>query len=236
MKPSLLVFALFPCLIRSATPPPAPFSILETYATLVSEQSVRLRGASMEVEVEASLPKLKKRGRLSALRHISKLGHITYEVLHFEGDSTIKSSVIARYLAADEQAQGNESWSLAVTPVNYKFKYKGLVNQDGRDVYRFEVAPKKKRVGLFKGELWLDAETCLPVREAGRLVKNPSIFLRRIEFVREYDINNGLAIPLRIQTTVDTRIVGRAELTIRFHDISLAASSLLPVAAAASGQ
>jgi hypothetical protein len=190
----------------------------------------------MEVEVEASLPKLKKHGRLSALRHISRLGRITYEVLNFEGDSTIKSSVIARYLAADVQAQGNEASSLAVTPLNYKFKYKGLLNQDGRDVYIFGVTPKKKQVGLFKGELWLDAETCLPVREAGRLVKNPSIFLRRIEFVREYDIHNGVAIPLRIQSTVDTRIAGKAELTVRFHDVSLAASSSLLMAGAASGQ
>src|SRR5690349_2417831 len=192
MKPFVLVVALFPCLTGGATPAITPRNAVEAYAARADEQSARLRGASMEVEVEASLPKLKKHGRLSALRHISRLGRITYEVLNFEGDNTIKSSVIARYLAADVQAQGNETSSLAVTPPNYKFKYKGLLNQDGRDVYIFGVTPKKKQVGLFKGELWLDAETCLPVREAGRLVKNPSIFLRRIEFVREYDIHNGV--------------------------------------------
>jgi hypothetical protein len=188
------------------------------------------------VDVEASLPKLKKHGQLSALRHISKLGRITYEVLHFEGDNTIKSSVIARYLAADAQAQGNESLSLAVTPVNYKFKYKGRANQDGRDVYIFAVTPKGKRIGLFKGELWLDVQTCLPVREAGRLVKNPSIFLRRIEFVREYDMHDGVAIPRSIWSIVDTRVVGKAELIVRFHDVSLAGGPSLSLAAAASGQ
>ena len=233
MKPLLVVFAFFPFL--TAAPSTAPMSAVENYAAMASEQSARLRGASMEVEVEASLPKLKKHGRLSALRHISRLGRITYEVIHFEGDNTIKSSVIARYLAADEQVQGNESSSLAVTPLNYKFKYKALLNQDGRDVYVFGVTPRKKRVGLFKGELWLDAETCLPVRESGRLVKSPSIFLRRIEFVREYDIHNGLAIPLRIQSTVETRIVGPAELTIRFYDVSLAGSPSLSIGAV-SGQ
>jgi hypothetical protein len=143
--------------------------------------------------------------------------------------------VIARYLAADVEVQGNEESSLAVTPVNYKFKYKGLLNQDGRDVYIFGLTPKKKRVGLYKGELWLDAETCLPVREAGRLVKSPSIFIRQIEFVREYDIHDGVAIPLRIQSTVETRLVGKAELTVRFHDVSLAGSPLSSIGAA-SGQ
>ena len=203
---------------------------------MASDQSARLLGASMEVDVEASLPRLKKHGELSALRHISKLGRITYEVLHFEGDNTIKSNVIARYLAADAQAQGNEAPSLAVTPLNYRFKYKGRANQDGREVYIFAVTPKGKRIGLFKGELWLDVQTCLPVREAGRLVKNPSIFLRRIEFVREYDIHDGVAVPRSIWSIVDTRVVGKAELIVRFHDVSLVGGSSLSMAAAAAGQ
>lgn len=232
------VFVLFAALapLWAAGPSPEPLSVVEHYAAMAGDQSARLLGASMEVDVEASLPKLKKHGQLSALRHISKLGRITYEVLHFEGDNTIKSSVIARYLAADAQAQGNEAPSLAVTPLNYKFKYKGRANQDGRDVYIFAVTPKGKRIGLFKGELWLDVETCLPVREAGRLVKNPSIFLRRIEFVREYDMHDGVAVPRSIWSIVDTRVVGKAELIVRFHDVSLVGGSSLSVAAAASGQ
>jgi len=234
MRAFVLFAALAP--LRAAAPYPEPVSVVEHYAAMAGDQSARLLGASMEVDVEASLPKLKKHGQLSALRHISKLGRITYEILHFEGDNTIKSSVIARYLAADTQAQGNESLSLAVTPVNYKFKYKGRANQDGREVYIFAVTPKGKRIGLFKGELWLDVQTCLPVREAGRLVKNPSIFLRRIEFVREYDMHDGVAVPRSIWSIVDTRVVGKAELIVRFHDVSLVGGSSLSVAAAASGQ
>ncbi len=230
----MLFAALAPLL--AAAPSPAPISVVENYAAMASDQSARLLGASMEVDVEASLPRLKKHGELSALRHISKVGRITYEVLHFEGDNTIKSSVIARYLAADAQAQGNEAPSLAVTPLNYRFKYKGRANQDGREVYIFAVTPKGKRIGLFKGEFWLDVQTCLPVREAGRLVKNPSIFLRRIEFVREYDIHDGVAVPRSIWSIVDTRVVGKAELIVRFHDVSLVGGSSLSMAAAAAGQ
>ena len=60
-----------------------------------------LDGASMEVDIDASLPKLKKHGRLHALRRISPLGRITYERLQFEGDGTVKNEVIARYLTAE---------------------------------------------------------------------------------------------------------------------------------------
>jgi hypothetical protein len=48
-------------------------------------------------------------------------------------------------------------------------------------------------VGLFKGELWVDADTFLPLRESGRFVKNPSVFLKKIEFVRDYEIKDGIA-------------------------------------------
>src|ERR1700691_3063487 len=100
----LLAIVPFVGLLQAEAPAPTPTSVVETYAVLSSGQNARLRGASMEVEVEATLPKLKKHGRLSALRHISRLGRVTYEVLHFEGDSTIKNDVIARYLAADVEA------------------------------------------------------------------------------------------------------------------------------------
>ena len=176
----------------------------------------------MEVEIEASLPKLKKHGRLQALRRISRLGRITYEIIHFEGDKSIKNDVIARYLTADTQVQPNDGAAVAVTPANYKFKYRGIAEKDGRTVYVFQLTPRKKRVGLFKGDLWLDAGTCLPVRESGHLVKSPSVFVRRIEFVREYDIRDGLAIPAQIASTVDTRLVGKAELTVHFRNVSLA--------------
>ena len=32
----------------------------------------------------------------------------------------------------------------------------------------FELNPKKKRVGLFKGELWVDTATGMPLKEMGR--------------------------------------------------------------------
>jgi hypothetical protein len=229
----LIPFIASVCLLGNEAIPPA--GLVDNFAAANSLQSARLRGASMEVEIEASLPKLKKHGKLRALRRISKLGRITYEAIHFEGDNSIKHDVIARYLAADAQTQATDGDSLAITPSNYRFRYRGTLDRYGRLVHVFWLTPRKKRVGLFKGELWLDAETCLPVREAGRLAKSPSIFVRRIEFVREFDIQEGVAVPRSIESTVDTRLVGKAELRIQFHNFSLAENSGLSVTAV-SGQ
>jgi hypothetical protein len=202
-----------------------PETIVENYCAASRGQEQAFQGASMDVEIQASLPKLKKQGRLHALRRISALGRITYEMLRFEGDGTVKNQVIARYLTAEAEAQAeaqkDQTPSLAVTPVNYKFKYKSRDRLEGRDVYIFQVTPRQKRQGLFKGDLWIDAVTYLRVQESGYLVKSPSIFLKKVAFVRKYEIRGGISVPLQVQSVVDTRLAGKAELTIDFSNFSI---------------
>ena len=189
--------------------------ILNKYMAARETQTQALRGAQMQVNIDAKLPRLEKQGTLKALRRISKLGKITYKALGFSGDNTIKSEVITRYLAAESEAPDN-----AIVPANYKFKYKGVAQREGQSVQVFQVTPRKKRIGMFKGELWLDVKTAMPVREAGRLVKTPSVFLRKVDFVNEYEIQNGIAIPKRFQSTADVRVFGRAELNVDFSNFT----------------
>ena len=189
-------------------------ALLVRYANATQAQQSTMRGATMEVDIEASVPKLNKNGKLHALRNISNLGKITYHMLGFNGDGAIKKEVIARYLAADAQAQ--EGPNLSITPDNYKFKYKGVQADNGTPVYVFQLSPRKKQVGLFKGDLWLDPKTAMPVRESGRFVKTPSIFLKKMEFVRTYELQNGVSIPQRVESLVDTRLFGRVQMNINF--------------------
>jgi hypothetical protein len=191
--------------------------ILTRYLSARQTQRDALRGAEMQVSIVAKLPRLEKQGTLKALRRISKLGKITYKALGFSGDSAIKDEVISRYLTAEIQSP-----ETAITPVNYKFKYKGQWRREGMIVHVFQITPRKKRVGMFKGELWLDPETAMPVRESGRLVKTPSVFLKKVEFVNEYEIQNGIAIPKRFESKADVRIFGRAELNVDFSNFSRA--------------
>ena len=197
-------------------------TIVQQYCAATRGQDRLMQGASMDVDIDASIPKLKKHGKLHALRRISALGRITYEKLRFEGDGTIKNQVINRYLAAEAEIQQDPSLSAAVTPENYKFKYKGRSQLEGREVHVFEVTPKHKRQGLFRGQVWIDAATYLRVQESGYLVKSPSIFLKRVEFVRTYAILDGISVPRQEQSVVDTRLgIGKAELTIDFSNFAV---------------
>lgn len=203
------------------TPADPSDAIVENYCTASAAQERVLKGASMEVEMDASLPKLQKHGRLHALRRISPLGLIRYDQARFEGDNIVNKEIISRYLTAEVETQKQQSPDVAVTPRNYKFKYKGLKRFEDRDVHVFEVSPRKKREDLFKGEIWIDSRTYLKVQESGYLVKSPSIFLKKVAFIRKYEIRDGIAVPLKVLSVADVRFVGKAELTIDFTNFSI---------------
>jgi hypothetical protein len=192
--------------------------ILDKYLTASKAQAASMRGVQMEVDIAAKLPKLEKQGTLRALRTISRLGQITYKALGFTGDNTIKNEVITRYLSWESEAR--DSGAIAITPANYKFRYKASIERNHVRTYVFQITPKKKAQGLFHGELWLDGETGMPMRESGRLVKTPSAFLKKVEFVRDYELHDGVSFPKHIQSTADVRLFGRAELTIDFSNFA----------------
>jgi len=196
------------------------------------------RGFSSVARFIGRLPKMNKTASLAAKRHIDLSGSIEYtDVLHRTGDSTVQKDVIARFMSGEvesalsDPSKEKDRRAAAITPDNYKFKYKGLRDIGDRQVHVFELNPRKKRQGLFKGELWIDSETGLTFREAGRLVKNPSIFLKRVEFERQYAILDGVSVPKSLTSKIQTRFWGTAELEIEYTDVTwdpeffLAASS-----------
>ena len=145
------------------------------------------------------------------------MGKIGYKILGFQGDDTIKQEVIARFIQAEVEQTRSEN--IAITPANYKFRHKGTIEQNGHRTEMFSITPKKKRVGLFKGDLWLDAKTGMPVRESG-VFESPSVFLKKVEFTQQYEIKDGIAIPKHLESRADVRLVGRAELNMDFSNFT----------------
>lgn len=215
--------AIRPAVVKPFTPTPtmttddASFELIRKYLNTAPVRQAATRGVEMEVDIDARLPKIRKAGALSALRHVSCAGQVTYEALHSSGDVRVTREVIARYLAAESEVR--DTGALSITPSNYEFRLKATPRTEGPDVTVFRLKPKKKRVGLFKGELWLDAQTGMPLREAGQFVKVPSLFLKSIRFVRDYEIRDGVSVPKSIESTVESRLMGPVELSVHFHNL-----------------
>ena len=189
------------------------------YLATLQERNLFTESGPVGMEIEASLPGLAKEGRMLAIRHTGATERSEYNVIRFDGDSTVKRQVIARYLAAQEQAEALPYSTVAVTPANYRFRYLGSVENsslanNGTTVCIFKIVPKKKRAGLIRGQIWIDPGTGIAVHEAGRFVKRPSIFIRRIEVTRDTNLREGLPYTRVTHVAIETRLVGSAELTI----------------------
>ena len=64
----------------------------------------------------------------------------------------------------------------------------------------------------------MDGRTGAPVHQFGRFVKNPSVFIRRVGFARDYEIRDCVPVPTHMISTIETRLAGRVELDIHFSN------------------
>jgi hypothetical protein len=198
--------------ILSIAPPTLAFA---RYIAFLNQRSPFTESGPVALKIDASLPRLGKQACLSAIRQTGASERSEYQVLHVEGDSVVKHEVIARYLSAQAQADAVPLSSALIIPANYKFHYVGSIHSIGTLLYVFQVSPRKKRVGLIQGHLWIDPVTGVAVHQAGHFVKTPSVLLHRIDITRDTNVRDGFPYIRITHVVVDTRLpVGPAELTI----------------------
>jgi hypothetical protein len=173
------------------------------------------------VNIHAGLPKLSKTGQLRAIRRQAPEGETRYQVLEVVGDRTVRDQLITRYLNAEERAEYPAA-AVAITPANYKFAYRGEISDGERQAFAFQITPRKKRAGLIEGEIWLDQRTGALLRESGRLVKSPSMWIRRVVITQENSLRDGIVEARLTHILADTRLAGRAELVIEERPLNAA--------------
>lgn len=83
--------------------------------------------------------------------------------------------MIARYAALQEQFENLPAASIAITPANYYFRFAGEVKTGGTAAYVYHISPRKGRLGVVVGQLWMDCGTGREVMVKGRIINTPSI-------------------------------------------------------------
>jgi hypothetical protein len=193
--------------------------LLDRYIANAADQSARKRGLSMSMKFLGKLTKLKKNGELTAIRQVDSGGRVSFDVQSISGDDSVKKYVLAKYLSAEEEVSGKDLDN-TINNTNYKFKFKRVEEVDGRPAHVYEVNPRKKRVGLVKGEIWIDEQTAVTLREEGQFVKSPSIFLKKISFLRKFILFEGVSLPSHLFIRTETRLAGPAEMDITYTNFA----------------
>ena len=184
-------------------------------------QREAMLGAQMDIKIEGRLTELREKGLMRVVGCMSRLGELTHDMLSFDGDKRIKTELMARFLELEEKTK-SYGGAMEIGPKDYEFRIKAIFRQGGKSTYVFEVSPRKNGLDKFRGELWIDGPTGMPLREAGKFVKSPSVWLKNLRFARDYELHDGIAVVKRFQSSTDVRLlgVGTAELDVSFSNFS----------------
>jgi hypothetical protein len=213
----------------------SPELALVTYQRRVTRQANDLAAYSAVTVVRAQLPDTSQQGEYELERKYEAPHTLQFTPIHFTGDGFVRSNVINRLLQSEvDHVQKDDPGLTAISPANYKFSYKGVSRIDDRLVYVYQVKPHKKRPGLFKGRVYLDAYSGMLVRAEGAVVKSPSFFVKHIEFVQDYTDVQSFTLPVHIHSEARARIVGRTVVDIVQRDYQAVPSPATQTAQRAS--
>ena len=197
----------------------SPEVAMEMYERRAAWQNAFLASYSANTVIEAELPDQSQKGRYELLRTYSAPHTLKFKAVSFTGDGFVKSNVIHRLLQSEvDHVEKEEGPDTAITARNYKFNYKGMKEIEGHQVHVFEAKPREKRVGLFKGRIYLDVFTGTLRRAEGQAVKSPSFFIKKIEFTTDYADFGSFTFPVRLHSTAKTRLVGRAVVDVSISE------------------
>jgi hypothetical protein len=171
----------------------------------------------MAVLIEASVPSLYKESVLLAVRQTGNNERSEFLILGIDGDGAVAEEVIARYFVIQEQMENLPGSSILITPENYRFQFRGQVRTGNGSAHVYDITPKKRRPGLFKGQIWIDAVTGTELLISGHLTDTSST--SSITFVREINLDaSGYTRITHLTFTVP--LLGRSELIVTEHPLT----------------
>jgi hypothetical protein len=156
-----------------------------------------------------------QRGWLDAQTHFAADSGFIYEVTAEGGSGFIRARVLRSLLDEEQQliARGGSA-DVAISEDNYEFIPEG-VNEEGFAEVRLK--PRRKDRSLIIGRMLLTPDEGDLVRVVGRLARNPSFWLTRVNVVRSYERINGVPMPISLETKGQLRFLGSSELRMTYQ-------------------
>jgi hypothetical protein len=136
-----------------------------------------------------------------------------------KGSGMIRRMALNPLIDSEVQAAaGKEKRDSAISPANYSLELLGEQQVGSYHCFVARAIPKRKDKYLFEGNLWIDVTDYAVVRIEGHPAKNPSFWIRRADFVRQYQKIGRFWLPQRDETLVQVRVYGKKVLAIDHQD------------------
>jgi len=155
----------------------------------------------------------------------SKVSRVTQR----SGSKIVQRLVIEPIISAEaDSGSPNRRDSVEICRRNYVFTFTAF-DEDAR-AFVFSVQPRRPGKYLFRGRLWIDAETFGIRRLEGEPARSPSFWVKRTHFVHEYGRFDDFWLPIRHRSDAELRLFGRSSLLIEYSGYHLESDGLATTA------
>jgi hypothetical protein len=157
------------------------------------------------------------RGRQAFMEVLVELdpeGDLRWTVTSEGGSELIRKRAFRSMLEKEAALRKTERpEGTALTAENYELAVNG---RDGDGLVRLRAVPRRTGASLLDGSFVVTSETADLVRVEGRLVRNPSFWVTRVDVVRHYRRIRGHRVVVRIESVSRIRLFGPVRLTVDF--------------------
>ena len=155
-----------------------------------------------------------QRGWLDVRTDFTVASGLQYEVTAEGGSGYIRRRILRSLLDEEQRliAEG-EAPSVALSAGNYEF-HPDSINEEGLAVVRLR--PLRKHRSLIEGRMFLTLASGDLVRIEGRLARNPSFWLTRVNIVRSYRRIENVVMPVSLETSGRLRLLGSSSLRMTY--------------------
>jgi hypothetical protein len=153
-------------------------------------------------------------GWLDAQTDFSVASGLLYEVTAEGGSGYIRTRVLRSLLDEEQRliASGRAA-AVALTTDNYQFIPEGI---NAESLAVVAIRPLRNDRSLIAGRMFVTVDGELR-RVEGRLARNPSFWVTRVDIVRCYQRINDVLMPVSLETTAQLRLLGASELRMTYR-------------------
>jgi len=142
-----------------------------------------------------------------------------------QGSKPLIDHVLKKLLESEQEADKQSQREKALSTDNYDFSPAGYEETPQGGCYIFKLTPKTENKFLYNGKIWVDARDFAVVRIAAEPAKNPSFWVKKTDIAHTYTHLGKFWLPMENHTVSQTRLGGKAVLTIEYRDYKVTSAS-----------
>lgn len=169
--------------------------------------------------LEAGIAGSSRHGWLEAWTEFRPGNGLTIDIVGEGGHEYVREKVLRKMLI-NEQELVARGFPLRAALETYNYTFAdGGTNQEG--VQRIVLKAARKFDGVVNGALFLSPDADYVARIEGRLVKNPSFWVKDVDVTWHYARIDGHVLPVEMTSTGRVRMIGQSTFKMTYDYVSI---------------